>query len=100
MSGGNYESGGFGGFDAFDDSVELAEVDGCAEPDDSDKFDKPVDLVDFVEIGDAFGTSCGYGWQMEICLGKAVGEGTGASAVKGAGSVRLSAGLVETEVPG
>lgn len=37
---------------------------------------------------------------MEIGLGKATGAGTGASAVEGAGSVQLLAGLVETVLPG
>lgn len=36
---------------------------------------------------------------MEIDLGKAVGEGTGASAVGGAGSVQYLIGLVETGLP-
>lgn len=83
-----------------DGSAEPDEVDGCAETDDSDKFDKAVDLVDFVEFGDAFGTSYGHGWQMEIGLGKAMGAETGASAVEGVGIVQLLTVLVETGLPG
>lgn len=37
---------------------------------------------------------------MEIGLEKAMGAGTGASAVGGVGSVQLSTGLVETGLPG